>query len=89
MLSGAIWAFFGSILSNKFIYLFLLLIYYLFLSNTTWAGENQTQAGEREILENSPQNGRSPTQSGRVGVSESTNQSINKLINQIINQSIS
>ena len=37
--------------------------------NTTWAGENQTQAGEQEILENSPQSGRSPAQSGRVGVS--------------------
>ena len=30
--------------------------------HTTWAAENQTQEGEREILENSPQ-------SGRVGVS--------------------
>ena len=36
--------------------------------HTTWAGENQTQAGEWEILENSPQSGRSHAQSGRVGV---------------------
>ena len=47
--------YFGSILSNKLIYLFLFIFYPTQLDR---AGENQTQAGEREILENSPQSAR-------------------------------
>ena len=37
--------------TNVFIYFYYLFIIH-FLSNTTWAGENQTQAGDRDILEN-------------------------------------
>ena len=50
--------YFGSNLSNKFISFNMKTHIH-----TTWAGKNQTQAGEREILENSPQ-------SGRVGLSD-------------------
>ena len=57
----------GAFLSNKFIYLFLLLIYYLFFYPTQL--EREKIKLEREILENSPQSGRSPAQSVRVGVS--------------------
>ena len=61
MLSGAIWALFWDHFIQQ---IHNSLIWKTNASSvgvhTTWAGENQTQAGEREILENSPQSGRSP-----------------------------
>ena len=65
MLSGAIWALFWEHFIQQ-IYLFIFTINLLFIFYPTQLEREKIKL-KWEILENSPQSGRSPAQSGRVG----------------------